>query len=139
MNVVIFPESTTQSLYCHLVCLSQTLLLCRIVSLVHTQLLHLPVTVHCYSNADSHSGGTGSQPLCNCVHTSQLNIDTHGEYPAYFSPRRQYRDCVVDLGNIITSRCEIVCESCAISHPYYPLLGRCYSMRQENVNNFWVG
>ena len=34
-----FPESTTQSQYCRLVCLSQTLLLCRILSLVHTQLL----------------------------------------------------------------------------------------------------
>ena len=39
VSVVTFPESTTQSLYCCLVCLSQTLLLCRILSLVHTQLL----------------------------------------------------------------------------------------------------
>ena len=39
MSDMTFPESTTQSLYCCLVCLSQTLLLCRILSLVHTQLL----------------------------------------------------------------------------------------------------
>ena len=58
-NVVTFLESTTKSLLGRLVCLSQTLLLCRIVSLVHTQLL-LTVTVHCYSAADFHSGGVGS-------------------------------------------------------------------------------
>ena len=39
VSVMTFPESTTQSLYCHLVCLSQTMLLCMSLSLVHTQLL----------------------------------------------------------------------------------------------------
>ena len=37
--LVTFPESTTHPYYCCLVCLSQTLLLCRILSLVHTQVL----------------------------------------------------------------------------------------------------
>ena len=27
---------------------------------LHTGPSHLPVTIHCYSNADVHSGGTGS-------------------------------------------------------------------------------
>ena len=68
----------------------------------HTAPSHQPVTVRCYSNADFQSDGTGSQPLCNSVHTSQHDIYTHGECPAYFSPRRQYRDCVVDSGNVTT-------------------------------------
>ena len=99
VSVLTFLESTTQSLYCHLVCLSQTLLLCRNSELgSHTAPSHLPVTVHCYSNADFHSGGTGSQPLCDGVSTSQHD----GQCRAYFSPRQQYRDCVVNSGNVMT-------------------------------------
>ena len=44
MSVVTFPESTTQSLYCRLVCLFQTLLLCMILG-SHTAPVHLPVTI----------------------------------------------------------------------------------------------
>ena len=39
MSVLTFPEPTTQSLYCCLLCLSQTLLLNWILSLVHRLLL----------------------------------------------------------------------------------------------------
>ena len=39
ISVVKVRESTTQSLYFRLVCLPKTLLLCMILSLVHTQLL----------------------------------------------------------------------------------------------------
>ena len=103
MSVVTFPESTTQSLYFCLVCLSQTLLLCRILSLVHTQLL-----LTCQSQyivIVMQTPTLVGQALSHYVIVSvQANtiIDTHGEYSAYFSPRRQYRDCVVDSGNIMT-------------------------------------
>ena len=67
----------------------------------HTAPSHLPVTVHCYSNADFHSGGTGS--LATMVSLQVNTISTHsGECPAYFSPRQQYRDCVMDSGNVTT-------------------------------------
>ena len=37
------------------------------------------------------------------LYSRVYGIDTHGECPAYFSPRQQYRDCVVDSGH---SQCE---------------------------------
>ena len=101
---MIFPESTTQSLYCCLVCLSQMLLLCRILSLVHTQLL--PTCQSQYIVIVMKTLTLVGQALSshNVIVSVQVNtiIDTRGEYPAYFSPRRQYRDCVVGSGNIMT-------------------------------------
>ena len=58
VSVVTFPESMTQSLYCRLVCSPKTLF--AMYNGSHTAPSDLPVTGHCYSNADFHSGGIGS-------------------------------------------------------------------------------
>ena len=48
-----------------------------ILSLVHTQLLLTCQSQYIVIVMQISTGGTGSQPLCNCVPTSQHNIDTH--------------------------------------------------------------
>ena len=65
------------------------------------------------SNADFHSDGTGFQSLCNGVPTILAHMVN---VLLIFSPRQQYRDYVVDSGNV--TNVKIVCETCATSHPH---------------------
>ena len=74
VSLMTFPESMIQFLYCRLVCLSQTLLLCRILSLIHTQLfltcqLQYIVIILLISTQVG-------QALCHLVSTSQHEIYT---------------------------------------------------------------
>ena len=72
-----FPEPMTQSLYCHLVCLSLILMLCRINSELGLQApAHLPVKMQTPLLWDKLSG---HYVYVNGVPSSQNDIDTHGE------------------------------------------------------------
>ena len=91
VSVVTFPESTSRSLYCRLVCLTQTLLLCRILSLslVHKQLI---LTYQLYrfplwwDRLSSHL--VSLQVNMKFTHMVNVLLGFHN------------RDCVVDSGNV---------------------------------------
>ena len=91
---------TTQPLYCGLVCLFQTLLLCRILSLVHTQLLTCQSQ---YIVIVMQTSTLVGEALSHYVIVSvQVNtILTHIVLTFYLG-NNIHRDCVVDSGNTIT-------------------------------------
>ena len=75
VSLMTFPESTTQSLLLLPgVPVSNTVAMYDSELGAHTAPSHLPVTVHFYSSADFHSGGTGSLTTSVSIQVSMIFI-----------------------------------------------------------------